>query len=68
METRPPNTRTVEMTVPTIDSLEELINELHNVFNNTAGSVNVDYVKALMAVYKSNPTDWQKYAIFDEFR
>lgn len=53
-------------TVPKVKNLEELIAELHKVF--ASDRVNVDYVKALMTGYKSNPKDWKKFAIFDDFR
>lgn len=55
-----------EKRVPTIHNLKELIEELHKVFDSDR--VNVDYVKALMYSYKSNPQDWKQYAKFDEFR
>ncbi|XP_050396967.1 cysteine dioxygenase type 1 [Patella vulgata] len=47
-------------------SLEELIQELHKVFDSD--KVNVDYVKRLMTLYISNRKDWKKYAKFDPHR
>jgi len=55
-----------EKLVPAVHNLQELIEELHKVFD--ADRVNVEYVKALMAAYKSNPQDWKQYAKFDDFR
>lgn len=52
--------------LPEVNSLEELIKQLNIVFESD--SVNVDYVKYLMTVYKSNPAEWKKYAKFDRFR
>lgn len=47
-------------------NLDELIKELHKVFDSD--HVNVEYVTELMASYKSNPKDWKKFAIFDLHR
>ena len=47
-------------------NLEELVKELHKVFS--FDRVNVDYVKALLSSYKSNPKEWKKYAKFDQHR
>lgn len=52
--------------LPVIDSLDDLIRELHVVFESD--SVNVEYVHYLMKSYKSNPQDWKKYAKFDRYR
>lgn len=52
--------------LPSIDSLVDLIRELHVVFESD--SVNVEYVHYLMKAYKSNPQDWKKYAKFDRYR
>ncbi|XP_075219668.1 cysteine dioxygenase type 1 [Lycorma delicatula] len=52
--------------VPTCETLKELIKELHEVFTNDR--VNVEYVQDLMASYKSNPSEWKKFAKFDRFR
>ena len=46
--------------------LDELIQELHKVFANDR--VNVEYVKALLSSYRSNPKDWKKFAKFDTHR
>lgn len=47
-------------------SFEDLCRQLHTVFQRD--HINVDYVKALMTSYKSNPDEWKQYAKFDEFR
>jgi cysteine dioxygenase len=57
---------TNEMEVPAIGSLQELIDHLRLVF--ASDKVNVDYVKAVLASYKSNPQDWKTYAKFDKYR
>ncbi|XP_053621638.1 cysteine dioxygenase type 1 isoform X2 [Plodia interpunctella] len=49
-----------------ITGLDKLVEELHRVFSND--HVNVQDVQKLMAGYKSNPSDWRKYAKFDRFR
>lgn len=56
----------MEKTVPMIPNLEVLIDELHKAF--ATDKVNVDYVKALLAAYRSNPKDWRKFAKFDRHR
>lgn len=50
----------------TVGSLTELIDELHRVFNND--HVNIEYVNHLLLSYKSNPSEWKKYAKFDRYR
>lgn len=52
--------------VPVVATLEDLIRELHVVFESD--SVNVETVHHLMSTYKSNPVDWRKYAKFDRYR
>jgi cysteine dioxygenase len=52
--------------MPVISTLEDLIRELHVVFQSE--TVNVEHVQQLMATYKSNPADWRKYAKFDRCR
>ncbi|KAI0214783.1 Cysteine dioxygenase type 1 [Lamellibrachia satsuma] len=52
--------------VPAISNLDELIKELRDVFEYD--EINVDYVKALLSSYKSNPEDWKKYANFETHR
>uniref|UniRef100_A0A8D8QIK7 cysteine dioxygenase n=2 Tax=Cacopsylla melanoneura TaxID=428564 RepID=A0A8D8QIK7_9HEMI len=49
-----------------ISNLNDLIEELHRVFNED--HVNVDYVEMVMMAYKSNPQEWKKYAKFDKFK
>ncbi|XP_018322440.1 cysteine dioxygenase type 1 [Agrilus planipennis] len=53
-------------TLPTITSLNDLIRELQKVFESD--TVNIEYVYYLMRSYKSNPTDWTKFAKFDRYR
>jgi len=57
---------TDEKRVPVIESLEQLTEHLREVF--ASDKVNVDYVKAVLAAYKSNPKDWKAYAKFDKHR
>jgi len=57
---------TDEMTVVPPRNLQELIEELHKVFDSD--KVNVDYVNALLSSYKSNPKDWKKFAKGDPHR
>jgi len=52
--------------VPVINALSDLVEHLRDVFQSDC--VNVDYVRALLATYKSNPKDWKQYAIFDPYR
>ena len=52
--------------MPVITTLEDLIRELHVVFEGDA--VNVETVHQLMSMYKSNPAEWRKYAKFDRYR
>lgn len=47
-------------------TLTELIDGLHDAF--ATDHVNIDYVKDLMACYRSNPLEWKKYAKFDRYR
>ena len=53
-------------TILPVDTLEDLIDRLKEVFSEDR--VNVDYVKALMESYKSNPKEWKKFAKFDPHR
>jgi len=55
-----------EKQVPVLDSMDDLVRQLRVVFQSD--SVNVDYVRALLAAYKSNPKDWKQYAVFDPYR
>lgn len=48
------------------ETLDDLIVELHKVFE--ADHVNIDYVHHLMMSYKSNPSEWKKFAKFDRYR
>ena len=52
--------------VPAVANLDELIKELRSAFEYD--EVNVDYVKALLSSYKSNPQDWDKYTNFETHR
>ncbi len=47
-------------------TLDELVRELHKIFANDR--VNVEYVKALLSSYRSNPKDWKKFAKMDPHR
>lgn len=51
---------------PSVGSLTDLIAELHRVFDQD--HVNIEYVNHLMLSYKSNPSEWKKFAKFDRFR
>lgn len=52
--------------LPTVNTLEDLIRELYKVFERD--SVNIELVSYLMKAYKSFPKEWRKYAKFDRFR
>lgn len=52
--------------VPGCESLTELIQRLHQVFESNY--VNIEYVHHLMLSYKSNPAEWRKFAKFDRYR
>ena len=52
-----------EKTVPMIKTLDDLTKGLHEAFAEE--KVNIDYVKALLSAYKSNPREWKKFAKFD---
>ncbi|GFS89049.1 cysteine dioxygenase type 1 [Nephila pilipes] len=54
------------LTVPKIETLDDLIRELRSAFSTD--HVNVERVQDLMAAYKSNPREWLKYAQFDRHR
>lgn len=56
----------VPKTIPVAHDLENLIQQLHQVFSQD--SINVEYVKTLMESYKSKPIDWKKFAKFDRCR
>lgn len=49
-----------------VDSLDDLIQQLHQVFDSDR--VNVELVHSIMASYKSQPSQWEKYAKFDRHR
>lgn len=51
---------------PVVETLPGLIQELHRVFEQDR--VNIEYVNHLMLSYKSNPSEWKKFAKFDRFR
>ena len=57
---------TDEKSIAAPKNLDELIAELHKVFDEER--VNVEYVKALLTSYRSNPKDWRKYAKYDPHR
>ncbi|KAG7156626.1 cysteine dioxygenase type 1-like [Homarus americanus] len=52
--------------LPQIATLNDLVEELHKVFESD--SVNVEYVHSVMASYKSNPIEWKNFAKFDRYR
>lgn len=52
--------------LPPIEDLDKLVQKLHEAF--ATDKVDVDYVKALMESYTTNPDDWQKFAMFDDYR
>lgn len=47
-------------------TLDELITELHNVFESDR--VNIEYVNHLLLSYQSNPAEWKKFAKFDRYK
>lgn len=49
-----------------VETLSELIAELHKVFESDR--VNIEYVNHLLLSYKSNPSEWKKFAKFDRYR
>lgn len=49
-----------------VSTLQELIDALHDAFETD--HVNIDHVQDLMMSYKSNPTEWKKFAKFDRYR
>ncbi|XP_076167729.1 cysteine dioxygenase type 1 [Ptiloglossa arizonensis] len=49
-----------------VTTLRELINGLYEAFETD--HVNIDHVQDLMASYRSNPSEWKKYAKFDRYR
>lgn len=49
--------------IPVPADLDELIAMLRQIFSNEL--VNVEYVRQLIANYKSNPKDWRQYAKYD---
>lgn len=49
-----------------IESLNELIAELHKAFESDY--VNIEYVNHLLLCYKSKPAEWKKFAKFDRYR
>lgn len=52
--------------MPQVATLDDLIQELHRVFDSD--EVNVEYVHSLLASYKSNPIEWKKFAKFDRYK
>lgn len=55
-----------EKSAPRAANLAELIALVDEIFSED--TVNVDYVRALMAGYRSNPADWREFAKFDPHR
>lgn len=52
--------------VPAVETLPDLVQELHRVFDQT--HVNIEYVNHLLLSYRSNPSEWKKFAKFDRFK
>ena len=52
--------------VPVPKDLDELVTILREIFSNN--DVDVNYVKKVMANYKSNRKDWSQYAKYDPHR
>lgn len=52
--------------LPVVNTLEDLIKELHKVFQDD--SVNIELVSYLMRSYKSCSKEWKKYAKFDRYK
>lgn len=48
------------------ETLDDLIKTLHNIFESDI--VNVEEVQDLMESYESKPSEWMKYAKFDQYR
>lgn len=55
-----------EKVVPAPKTMQDVIDELHRVFDGD--SVDVDYVKELLESYSSRSKDWKKYVNFDAYR
>ena len=55
-----------EKCVPLIKDLSHLIEELHKVYEEPI--INIEYVKALLSSYKSNPKDWKRFSQQDPHR
>lgn len=51
-----------------IKHLTDLISELRRIFDDDSNSINVEEVQAVMESYLSNSDDWQKFALFDQYR
>nr|XP_018909918.1 PREDICTED: cysteine dioxygenase type 1 [Bemisia tabaci] len=49
-----------------INTLYDLMSELRRAFETE--HVNIQYVSAIMAAYKSNPREWERFAKFDKYR
>lgn len=60
------NGNNVNDSLPTINTLDDLIKELRVIFEND--TINIEYVHYLMKSYKSNPIEWKKFAKFDRYR
>lgn len=55
--------------VPVPASLEDLVEILSNEMGpDGLENVNVSRIEAIMAGYKSNASDWEKFALFDSGR
>ncbi|XP_051524524.1 cysteine dioxygenase type 1-like [Myxocyprinus asiaticus] len=48
------------------ETLNDLIKTLHKIFESD--NINVEEVQSIMEAYDSNPQEWMKFAIFDQYR
>lgn len=62
----PPEKYSDPSTIVPPESLPELVERLHDIFESE--DISVEYVQKLMASYKSNPREWKKFAKFDKHR
>lgn len=49
-----------------VANLDDLIRQIHETFESD--NVEVDHVMEIMQSYKSNPSDWKKFAKFDRYK
>ncbi|GFR88626.1 cysteine dioxygenase type 1 [Elysia marginata] len=63
---RPPAKYSDPSTIVPPETLPELIERLHDIFDSE--DICVEYVQKLMESYKGNPRDYKKFAKFDKYR